>query len=126
MLKVVDTGKQTTYFLHAEHGWQLSAPWTWRQPKTVVNLTITDIPVEVSDAGQVRLAGSPSQFTFHEKMAEICTYLLICYCLRGLAIMPGQTSDPAYITFLCLFCEAEQLHVFDKLLSDCTAHELPL
>ena len=56
MFQVLDAGKKTRNLLHAEHNREFTASRSGWQSKTIINFSITDMPVEVSDAAEIILA----------------------------------------------------------------------
>jgi hypothetical protein len=56
MFEIADAGKETCDLLHAEDSRQFSASWTGRQAKTVINFSVADVSIEVSDATEIILA----------------------------------------------------------------------
>jgi hypothetical protein len=56
MFQVFDAGKEPCDLLHAEDNREFSASRTGWQAKTIINFSITDVSVEVSDATEIILA----------------------------------------------------------------------
>jgi hypothetical protein len=75
--KIVDAGKKACNLLHAEDNRQFSSSWAGRQTITVVNFSVTDVPVEIGNPAQIALAGCPFQFSLCKKVVEIGPNLIV-------------------------------------------------
>jgi hypothetical protein len=56
VLLVVDAGEKRFHLLHTENCRQLPPSWTRWQTETVINFTVTYMPVKIGDARQIGFA----------------------------------------------------------------------
>jgi len=106
--------KQTRDFLDAEDDRQLLDLWTRWYLKTCF-IPLADVSVEVDNAREVIVAGSPRHLPFIDQIDKVSLNLLVCQCARRLAAVSSQVRNSSKIILFRVIRETLNGHVVQKL-----------